>query len=427
MDLKLYQKYKLAESYLESLSNLTQENFFTGNADPNFFFKRAKFLLKLAGNPDQAYKIIHIAGTSGKGSTVNNIANVLQNAGHKIGTHYSPFVSVSTEKIQINKRFIPITDFIALVDEMKPIINQCYNKMGVPSYFEVWMIMALLYFKQQKVDYVVLETGCGGRFDASNAVKKTLFSIITNIGLDHTFILGDTIEKIAFEKAGIIRRGGKVLTTATQPNVIKLFTKICKEKNAKLEIVRSEDPNKALAFRVGELLKIDDNIIQKSLNQKISIPARFEIVKHKPTIIFDGAHNPDKIKYLTSNLKSFFCHPEPVKRSTRPKVHLICALGDKKNPKDVFKSLKTLADKVYITRFTNPFRKNCDLKQLKAAFIGKPTQTFLDPNQALAAAVKSAKPSDIILITGSFFLCSDLRKQFISEEKQLEQRTNFPK
>ncbi|OGF30701.1 hypothetical protein A2533_01565 [Candidatus Falkowbacteria bacterium RIFOXYD2_FULL_35_9] len=421
MNTILFKKYKQAEQFIESIQNLTPENFFTGKVDQDFLFKRAKYLLALAGNPDKAYKIIHIAGTSGKGSTVNYISKILQKAGYKVGTHYSPFVSVATEKIQINQIFISMKEFVDLVEEMKPIINKCYEKIGIPSYFEVWMIMTLLYFNKKKVDYVILETGCGGRYDASNAVSKTALSIITNIGLDHTFILGDTIEKIAWQKAGIIRSRGKVLTGAEQQSVLNIFKKICKEKNAKLEIIRSEDMNKALALRVGEILKIDDLIIQKALAEETSVPARFEIVQNNPLIIFDGAHNPDKIKYLSEKLKTLKT------KSKIGKTYLICALADKKNPKDVFQAIKPLADNIYITKFSNPFRKSCDLLELKQAFKGKATTIFLDPQDALKQARKLAKTNDLILITGSFFLCSDLRKNWISEEKQLEQKTNFPK
>ncbi|HCC23497.1 TPA: hypothetical protein DF272_04980 [Candidatus Falkowbacteria bacterium] len=422
MNINLYQQYKSAEAYLESLGNIASDNFFGAKPDLDFLFHRAKTLLALAGHPDRAYKIIHIAGTSGKGSTVNHISTVLQSAGYKVGTHYSPFISVATEKIQINQKLITVPDFIALVNEMKPIIDACYHRVGAPSYFEVWMIMALLYFKHQKVDYVVLETGCGGQYDASNAVSRTVLSVITNIGYDHTHILGKTLKKITLAKAGIIRHGGRVLTAATQPEVLNLIKKVCADKKAKLEIIKSSDPNKALAMRVGELLKINDSTIQKALNKKLTVPARFEIVKHKPTIIIDGAHNHDKISYLANQLKSFISNLK-----TRPRIHAIVALTDKKDAKDVFTALKPLVTQVYITRFTNPFRKNSTLSDIKSAFNGKPCRTFIDPAAALAAALKTAKPNDIILITGSFFLCSDLRPYFVNELAQLEQRTNFPR
>jgi len=440
MEIKLYQKYKQAESYFESLQNMTKENFFKGNADPQVFFDRAKKFLSLAGNPDKTYKIIHVAGTSGKGSTVNYISKILVNDGNKVGTHYSPFVSVATEKIQINHKLIPVKDFIELVEEMKPIIEKMVATVGIPSYFECWMVASLLYFKKKKVDYVVLETGCGGRFDASNAVAKTEYQIITNIGLDHTQFLGTTIEKIAFEKAGIIRKKGKCITTATQPSVIKIFEKVCQERGSNLDILDNQsEPNKALAIHVAQKMGIDDRIIQKSIKEALNTPSRFEIMQKKPLVILDGAHNHDKINYLVNKillLDGLDTDRPKVPASARTtngkigNIHLVVAMTDKKDPKDVFKPFKDLFPQikhVYATRFLNSFRMAMNPEEIKKAFRNKAVTTHLDPNDALKLALKNAKANDLILITGSFFLCCDLRKRWISEEKQLEQRSSFPK
>lgn len=422
MDLKLYKKYKQAEKYFESLGNLSDENFFVGKADPAYLIKRAKLLLKLAGQPDLAYKIIHVAGTSGKGSTVNYISQILENAGYKVGATYSPFVSVATERIQINNKLISVNDFVDLVQDMKPIIKKCHEKYLVPSFFEAWMVATLLYFKKKKVDYVVLETGCGGSFDASNAIAKSEYQIITSIGLDHTFILGDTIEKIAHEKAGIIRQRGKVITTVKKPQALKVIEKICEQKNADLEILQNQkNPNQAIAIHLAQHLGIDDYIIEKSI-QKTTLASRFEIVQKKPLIILDGAHNQDKINFLTEKLLAFLD-----KKKIKPKIHLICALTDKKKPNQVFKKLKPLADKVYVTRFLNPGRKVCQPKTLQKYFKEKTVGLFLDPQKALESARQKANSNDLILITGSFFLCSDLRANWYREEDQLLQQTNFPK
>jgi dihydrofolate synthase / folylpolyglutamate synthase len=422
MNIKLFQKFQAAENYLESLSNLTDVNFFAGTSDPKFHFARAKYLLKLAGNPDKKLKIIHIAGTSGKGSVVNHIYNILQTAGHKVGAHFSPFVSVPTEKIQINNKHISVKDFIDLVEQIKPIIQKCHETYGPPSYFECWIVMALLYFKQHKCNYVVLETGCGGRYDATNAVEKTLLSIITNIGLDHTHILGKTYEKIAFEKAGIIRPKGKVFTNTERPQALKIIEKIAHQKKADLTILqKQEHPNQALAIEACQFLKIKPEHIKKGLIKK-SLPARFETVQKTPHIIMDGAHNPDKLDYLTNRLTKI--------KKTNQKIHLVCGLTQNKNIKDCYKKLISTVDSIQCTRPLLSFRKFTDpvilAKELKK--LSKlNTKPFIDPNQALLAAQKLAKTGDIILITGSFFLCSDLRKHWYSIEKQLDQKTNFPR
>lgn len=425
MNISLYQKYKTAEAYFESLQNLTQENFFKkGQSNPEHFFKRACKLLEIAGHPDKAYKIIHVTGTSGKGSTCNYIAQILINAGFKVGAHYSPYVSVATEKIQVNGKFISPKDFIDLVEEMKPLIQKCADEFDTPSFFECWMVANLLYFKKQKVDWVVLEVGCGGRYDASNAILNSEFQIITNVGLDHQFILGDTVEKIAYEKAGIIRPNGHVITAATQKSVLDIISSECNKKNAKMDILTTDkNPNKEIAIFVGKLLGIKESIIQKSL-KNIKLAARFEIMQKNPTVILDGAHNEDKIKFFTKKVEEFITK-NPLFKKNKPKIHLICALTDNKEPHKVFKAIKNTPHYVYATRFTTPFRKVTHPNKLKEVFKHKKVQTFLDPQTALKTALKKANKNDIILVTGSFFLCSDLRKNWISEDWQLEHRTNF--
>lgn len=420
MNIKTLQQFKDAEAYFESVNNISKENFFTGTADPTYFFKRAKLFLKLLGQPDLSYKIIHIAGTSGKGTTVNTVASILQEAGYDVGVHVSPFVSVATEKIQVNGTFISAEEFIDLVEEMKPVIEQVYKRMSPPSFFECWMMAALRYFQKKNVDYVVLETGCGGRFDASNAVKKTEYSLITNIGIDHTFLLGKTISKIAFEKAGIIRHHGKVITTAKRPTALKVIKKVSKEKQAKLTVIKDEtDGNIALATAVSEKIGINKVTIQRGI-KNIKLPARFEIMQQEPTIIIDGAHNHDKITYFVNQLKERF--PDYKEKT----IHVVVALTDKKDPENVFAALKPLASHVYATRFLNGFRTASDPQTIAKTFGQKKSHVFLDPKRALAVAKEKAKPNDIIIITGSFFLCADLRAQWIDPLKQLEHRKSFP-
>ena len=314
--MNILQQYKNAEAYLESLGNMSDVNFFQGTSNPDHHFQRAKYLLKLGGNPDKSLKIIHVAGTSGKGSVVNYIYNILQRAGLKVGAHFSPFVSVATEKIQINNKFISMKDFVELVEEIKPIIKKCHETYDTPSYFEVWHLLSLLYFKKMNCDYVVQETGCGGRYDGSNAVHKTLVSVITNVGLDHTHILGNTIGKIAYEKAGIIRPKGKVFTSA-KGKALQVIQKECDKLGADLTLVKCKDAinsvsttttNEDLARAVTEFLQVEEKHIRRGINEPKPLPARQEVISHPGlksgvNIMLDGAHNPDKLAYLASKLQ----------------------------------------------------------------------------------------------------------------------------
>lgn len=418
MNIKIYKKFLEQINYIESLGNLTDINFFAGTSNPDFHFKRAKHLLKLAGNPDKGLKIIHVTGTSGKGSTCNLIYNILQTAGHKVGAHFSPYVAVPTEKIQINNKFISIQEFISLVDEVKPAIQKCYETFGAPSYFEVWFVLALIYFKKQMTDYVVLEVGCGGRYDATNTVTKTLLSVITNVGLDHTHILGDTFEKIAYEKAGIIRNKGKVFTATDRDSALAVIEAEAEKQRADLVVLKNQEKqNEAIATNVAEYLGISEKNIELGI-RRAKLPARFEEMQHAPLVILDGAHNADKIKYLT----------EKVKKLKYKKLHLICGLTNFKKPRDVFKNLLPLVDKFYITRFTASHRKvTPPLDIRKSLKTQKTTTIYLDPQQALLSALKSANKNDLILITGSFFLCGELRNNWINEINQLDLRRNFIK
>lgn len=421
MQTELYAKYLDSINYIDSLGNLKEKDFFAGTKNPRPQLERMKHLLKLAGNPDRGLKIIHITGTSGKGSTTNYIYNILQCAGYKVGAHFSPYVSVPTEKIQINNKFISVTELIGLIEETKPIIQRCYETFDAPSHFEIWFLLTLLYFKKQKCDYVVLEVGCGGRYDATNAVEKTLVSAITNIGLDHMHILGNTYAKIAYEKAGIIRPRGKVFTTTERPAALKVIESEAEKQRADLTILRNqENPNVSLSSVIAEYIGIKPSAIEKGLKQA-KLPSRFEVMQKDPIVILDGAHNADKISFFFKKLDQLRS-----KFKTHGKLHIICALTSQKDAGKVFAPLFDKADKIYISRFTTSFRKvtpPLEIKKFcpKNKFAG----IFLDPKEALKSALKNAHKNDLIVITGSFFLCGDLRKFWQDEIKQLEQRKNF--
>jgi dihydrofolate synthase/folylpolyglutamate synthase len=303
-----------------------------------------------------------------------------------------------------------------LVDEIRPIVKKCYQTYDAPSYFEMWLVLALKYFEKQKCDYVVLETGCGGRYDGTNAVAKTECSVITNIGLDHTHILGKTYEKIAYEKAGIIRSKGQVFTATDNPKALKVIQKVAEQQKATLDIYENQEkPNEALARAVADYLEIKEAKIAEGI-KAAKLPCRFEIVKQKPIIILDGAHNPDKIAYLAEKYKAKY---------ENRKLHLICALGAYKDPKKTFKALMPFVKKAYCTRFTTPQRKVTPPLELVKAFDRKPTEMNLDPQNALRSALRQATQNDIILVTGSFFLCGELRNNWLSEDWQLENRKSF--
>ncbi|MFH0815035.1 MAG: Mur ligase family protein, partial [Candidatus Falkowbacteria bacterium] len=367
-------------------------------------------------------KIIHIAGTSGKGTVTNLIHQIFWKAGYKTGVHVSPYAAIPLEKIQINGKFISPKEFSDVIDEAKPFLEKCLTTFDAPSFFEALILIVLLYFKKKRCDYVVLETGLGGRYDGTNAVGKTILQIITNIGLDHTQILGNTVEKIAFEKAGIIRPHGHLITTATQPSVLKVFEKICKEKKSTLEVISSDNPNEALAITVAKHFKIKNAAINAGL-RTAKLPCRFEIVKKNPAIIIDGAHNPDKLKYCAVQLAQYL-------KKQQTKIHLVFALTNQKSIKDCLSPFKHFNVIIYPTRFLDATRKVTWPNNIATAAkqLGiKCQKFFLDPQDALQKALAFATKSDIILITGSFYLCSELREHWISEDYMIKNKTLFKK
>ena len=190
-------------------------------------------LLELLGNPQDKLKIIHVAGTNGKGSTCSFISTILTESGYKVGLYTSPFLETFTERIRVNGINIPEEDVARIVTIIKSKIEQMVSEgYSYPTEFEIVTAMAFYYYCEQKVDFVALEVGLGGRYDATNVIKNSEVSVITSISLDHIGILGDTVEKIAYEKGGIIKENGTTLVYDQSEEVKNVIKQICKENNA---------------------------------------------------------------------------------------------------------------------------------------------------------------------------------------------------
>ncbi|MBR5496002.1 MAG: bifunctional folylpolyglutamate synthase/dihydrofolate synthase, partial [Oscillospiraceae bacterium] len=292
-------------------------------------------LLDLMGNPQKSLKFVHIAGTNGKGSTTMMCANVLKESGYKVGTYISPFVLEFRERIQICGQMIPQTDLAQLVEQIAPLVKKLNDDGDVLTEFEIVTCIALLYFCNQKCDVVCMEVGLGGRFDATNVIENPLVSVITSISLDHTQILGDTTDKIAFEKCGIIKQNCPCVTYPCQDiDALATIMEQCQAKNSTLvmpsknaiEILQSDlsgnrfiyDETEFKTSLLGnhqiynavtaietlkQLVYKGFNITKQSLLRGIentTFPARCEILQKSPLVILDGAHNESGIKTLTA-------------------------------------------------------------------------------------------------------------------------------
>lgn len=420
-----FERYHQAVAFLEGFFNLPLENEFLlkhSANDPGVFVKRMEDLLKRLGNPEKDFKVIHVTGTAGKGSVSLGIQQNLVRAGMKTGLFTSPFVTTQLEKIQVNDLYISPNNFADIVEELKPVIDEMHlqGKYGRPSYFELCLGIALVYFKQQKCQWVVLEVGCGGRHDATNVVLQPKATVITNIDYDHTQLLGKTLTKIARDKAGIIKKGSLFFTTEKRPKLQKMFKDICQKVGARFHVVKAGDSyqerNQTLVKSVIAGLGFRFN--PKAL--EVKLPARFEVMSQKPLVIIDGAHSPVKMAATAHNLKQL----------KYGRCHLVIGMAANKDGADILAEIVPLADHIYFTRFQIKERRAADPKTLKIQAAkyqkrGVKSQMFLDPRRALMAARKNAKSNDLILVTGSFFLAGDLRREWISEEVILKNRRSF--
>ncbi|RJQ34172.1 hypothetical protein C4566_02520 [Candidatus Parcubacteria bacterium] len=418
-------------AFIEGLSNIPRQNYMLGLKDRSIFVERVRKFLTLLGSPEKKLKFIHVTGTSGKGTTVKVLQALMTDAGYKVGAYVSPFTTTTIEKVSIGDKLIdPKVLHQILEKEIKPALDkytaQC--KEDIVSYFEIWLAIALLYFEKQKCDWVILEAGMGGTHDATNVICETKIAAITNIGLDHTEILGKTKELIAKDKAGIIKKNSIFISSEKNQKLLKIFQDKCRQEKAwymetknlvqKYKVnsyfdTKRQKQNLNLALNILELLNIKPQNTQKIINN-FKLICRQEIIQKNPLIILDGSHNSDKI----NNLLDF------VKKQKYKKLHLVLGFSHNKKYYPPLKKLLAIADKVYLTRFLIAERKSAELRKLhqqsKKIRPNIAIQLYNDPWQALDLAIKSAKKNDLILVTGSFFLAGELRKKWISEEHILE-------
>ena len=393
-------------------------------------------LCKHLGDPHQKFKSIHVAGTNGKGSVSHMLAAILQTAGYKVGLYTSPHLKDFRERIKINGEEVKEEFVIAFTDNMKPLIEEIE-----PSFFEITVAMAFDYFAKQKVDIAVIEVGLGGRFDSTNIITPEL-SVITNIGWDHMNILGDTLEKIAFEKAGIIKQNIPVVIGEFLPETKTVFEKIATEKDATIyyakenrNVLSWEWKKHELIVEVEEKGKTDHKKYQldlpglyqsknlltvlescsvlKELNYDLNetdirnglqktkkltgLHGRWEIIHDHPIIILDVGHNEDGIKQITQQLELTTYH----------ELHIIIGLVKDKEVEKVL-SLLPHAAQYYFTRAQIPRALPADVLKAKAAEQNLNGESYPDVNTALKTAIARSHKDDLILVCGSVFLVGEV-------------------
>jgi dihydrofolate synthase/folylpolyglutamate synthase len=430
-----------AEQFLLSVSNLPRKEYMKDPKKCDIYLKRMRFFLDILGNPeDRIPHYIHVGGTSGKGSVVNNLHGILAAAGLRVGSTISPHPSDIYERWRVGNTTMTQKEFVEIVEEIKPALDEYARAApyGVPSFFELTSAIAFLYFAKKGVEWAVIEVGCGGRYDSANILKKKDVAIITNIGLDHTEILGDTKEKIAWEKAGIIKPGCTAFTMEASKKIRAVIEKECKQYGVPLRrpdsthhilesqlsgtrfrykkteyaipaIGEHQIKNAILCIEVAKSIGISKKAIVSGL-KKTKQPLRMEPVSDRPLTILDGAHNRDKIKTTVAATQNI------MKNRAAGELHLVVGFSANKDIHGMLKALAKLSPaSVACTRNTiNPFRKVADPADLantmKKLLPHSNIQIFLDPKDAFIWSKKQTKKKDILLATGSLFLSGELKK-----------------
>lgn len=395
---------------------------------------RIRALLKLLGNPEKSYPSIHIAGTNGKGSTSAMLHSVFTEAGYKTGLYTSPHLIKFNERIRIGKKYISDKDIVKAVLTVKKAAGRLSPRHGTPTFFEFITAMAFVYFRDKKVDIAVLETGMGGRLDATN-LATPLASIITNARMDHMEFLGNTIRDIAFEKAGIIKKGVPVITGETNGAALMVIKKAAKEMNSPLYIIDKDFKavdrggkadyaglkngingvtlglagahqirNAACALAALEVARekgfhADERAIKKGL-KNTRWPGRLEVVKKRPLVILDSAHNPDGADSLKEALTGF----------KFSRLILVLGIMADKDIKGILKRLLPLADEVIFTAPATTRAANAQTL-IEHARPYRLNASFISPvKDAIGTALELAKAPDAVCVAGSIFTVGEAKK-----------------
>lgn len=404
-----------SEQFLALHIPKTSEQTFPGEMG----LKRAKDFLHLLGNPQEKIKVIHVAGTSGKGSTCYLISSLLESQGFKVGLHQSPHLINVTERFQIGNVNISKKEFVYYLNKIIPMIDPSL------TYFEILVGLAFYIFAKKKVDYAVMETGLGGKYDGTNVVfRSDKLAVLTKIGLDHTNVLGKTIEEIAFQKAMIINEKSQVISINQDPKVEKVIKEVAEKKMAKIIFIGRDEACLVCTNLIGEYQKENAGLALAALsylsqrdgfklnNEKIKkifetahFPGRFDVKKiENKTVIFDGAHNPQKMEAFLEAL---------IQKYPDKKFNFLLAF---KKGKDYQKMLKIIIPWANLIILTSFFTENQDMinaseNPKKIGLILSEVEGF--NNFEIVPSLKKAwekiiEKKELIVVTGSLYLVGEI-------------------
>ncbi|MBP9195350.1 MAG: bifunctional folylpolyglutamate synthase/dihydrofolate synthase [Saprospiraceae bacterium] len=389
-----------------------------------------KALCERLGNPQDQLRCIHVAGTNGKGTVSHLLAFALQQQGFKTGLYTSPHYQDFRERIKVDGHYIEKSFVRKFIADHQKAIEEIQ-----PSFFEITVAMAFAYFVWRKTDYAIIEVGLGGRLDSTNIITP-LLSVITNISLDHTDMLGNTLEAIAVEKAGIIKRGIEVLIGERQEETTAVFERIAKEKEAPLvysdqvlSVVPKSDEKLRIDWKNGKSLELQTQLtapyqlkniatafaamtlLTQKINldfekvrsqmdqfeQKVRYMGRWQVISRNPLVVADSAHNEGGLKYVFEKINSL----------PHQRLHIVTGMvNDKKTELVLHLYPKTAI--YYFAKARIPRGKPAEMLRDEAAKEGLMGKAYTSTKKALAAALKKANREDIILITGSIFTVAEV-------------------
>ncbi len=390
--------------------------------------QRITELCRLIGDPQNKLKFIHIAGTNGKGSTTAMLSSILKEAGYKVGAFTSPYVFRFNERMAVNGESIGDDELAEIIEFIKPFADTMVDS---PTEFELITAVGFEYFLRQRCDVVILEAGLGGRLDSTNVIPSSLLSVITGIALDHTEILGDTTEKIAAEKAGIIKAGCPVLMGSCDDSAAKVIESRALEmtapfhkvdysrindllmsldkstfgftgfdRNVEIALIGAYQPrNAAVAISAAEILGIEKKHIVNGI-KKAKWPARFEVLRNDPTVIFDGSHNPEGISATVETVKKLF----------PGKLNILTGVMADKNYTVMAEAISQISDKIFCTTPSNPRALDSEKYADCCRSFGGDAVSYPSVFEAVMAAYEDSINRKVPLLTmGSLYLYSEFR------------------
>ena len=393
---------------------------------------RTTELLQLLGNPQDDLRFVHVAGTNGKGSTCAMLSSILQASGYKTGLYTSPYVNRFNERIAINGEPIPDDDLVKLFAEIRPVVDTMPDQ---PSEFELITCAAMLYYKEQKCDIVVLEVGMGGEFDSTNVINTPLLSIITAMGFDHMKYLGNTMTEIASAKAGIIKPNGVTVIYGENPEADVVFRATCQQRNARLVVtdhrrivdhahtLRGHDlsfgpythihlpligshqvKNAAVVLTAVEELKkaglsIPNDAVYTGM-AAVQWPARMELLSEKPVFLLDGGHNPHGFRAAASTIQELFPHQ---------KIDVMMGVMADKDHGDMIRLLLPFTRRFITVRPDSPRSMGAEELAEEIRSLGGKAEPAGTVENGVKALLSEAKPEDILLAIGSLYMAGDIR------------------